>query len=205
MNCKEYISKFCEKQGLLFNGWLGNKVEGIAILSGLFISYKDIKWDIDANIPKGTIIDFYVYKIENPDKEINYFEHTKMLSKTMENNPTITLTNPDYYGGQNNPYEARKVIRAWGLNFPLGNVVKYIARAGKKPTATALEDLQKAKNYLDDEVKALGGTTGTKDELIFNEWDMIDFSNYCQTVEPYSVSGHSKLKEWMELKKENIK
>jgi len=73
----------------------------------------------------------------------------------MEHNPTITLTNPDYYGGQNNPYEAIKVIKAWNLGFCLGNVAKYICRAGKKPTATTLEDLQKAKKYLEMEIEQL--------------------------------------------------
>lgn len=117
-------------------------------------------------------------------------------------NPFIPPTAPDYYGGQNSPYEAIKVIRAWNLGFCLGNVVKYICRAGKKPTATKLEDLQKAKTYLELEINSLAGT---KKELSFTEWGMIDFSNYCQTVEPHSISGHSKLKEWMKLKQENAK
>lgn len=39
------------------------------------------------------------------------------------------------------------VIEAWGLDFCLGNCIKYIARHGKK--ASALLDLQKARWYLD--------------------------------------------------------
>lgn len=42
------------------------------------------------------------------------------------------INNPAHYGGIENPYEAIKVIEAWQLDFHLGNVVKYIARAGKK-------------------------------------------------------------------------
>ena len=44
------------------------------------------------------------------------------------------VDHPAHYGGENNPYEAIKVIEAWGLDedFYLGNAVKYIARAGKK-------------------------------------------------------------------------
>ena len=45
-------------------------------------------------------------------------------------------------------YEAIKIIEAWGLDFHLGNVVKYISRAGKK-SENVLEDMQKAKWYLD--------------------------------------------------------
>lgn len=58
------------------------------------------------------------------------------------------VDHPDHYGGDNNPYEAIKIIEALGLDFHLGNVVKYISRAGKK-SENALEDMQKAKWYLD--------------------------------------------------------
>jgi hypothetical protein len=58
------------------------------------------------------------------------------------------VDHPDHYGGENNPYEAIKIIEAWGLDFHLGNVVKYISRAGKK-SENVLEDMRKAKWYLD--------------------------------------------------------
>lgn len=63
---------------------------------------------------------------------------------------------PAHYGGKDNPYEAIKVIEAWDLGFHLGNTVKYIARLGKKTmlSSTAiLEDLEKAKWYLDREIE----------------------------------------------------
>lgn len=60
------------------------------------------------------------------------------------------VNHPSHYGGSNNPYEAIKVIEAWQLNFNLGNVIKYISRAGKKGSKT--EDLQKALWYLQREV-----------------------------------------------------
>ena len=41
------------------------------------------------------------------------------------------------------------MIHAWGLDFDLGNVVKYVARAGKKDPAKAIEDLKKARTYID--------------------------------------------------------
>lgn len=63
--------------------------------------------------------------------------------------PTTSHGHPDYYGGKDNPYEAIKVIHAWDLNFDLGNVVKYISRAGKKNGESALVDLRKARSYLD--------------------------------------------------------
>ena len=57
------------------------------------------------------------------------------------------VNHPDHYGGEGNPYEAIKVIEAWDLNFYLGNVVKYISRAGKK-SENNIEDLKKAEWYL---------------------------------------------------------
>lgn len=60
------------------------------------------------------------------------------------------VDHPAHYGGAADPYEAIKVIEAWSLNFHLGNAAKYIARAGRK--GDALEDLQKARWYLDREI-----------------------------------------------------
>ena len=61
-----------------------------------------------------------------------------------------SVDHPAHYGGADNPYEAIKVIESWGLGFHLGNAVKYISRAGKK--GNAVEDLEKARWYLDREI-----------------------------------------------------
>ena len=61
---------------------------------------------------------------------------------------------PEYYGGKNNQYEVVKVINAWELNFELGNVLKYIKRAGKK-SENPIADLQKAATYIDMEIRRL--------------------------------------------------
>jgi hypothetical protein len=66
---------------------------------------------------------------------------------------TEAVNHPAHYGGAGNPYEAIKVIEAWGLGFCLGNTVKYISRAGKK--GDAIEDLEKARWYLDHEISTL--------------------------------------------------
>ncbi len=44
-------------------------------------------------------------------------------------------------------------IEAWQLGFHLGNVVKYIARAGRK--GNRIEDLKKARWYLTREIERL--------------------------------------------------
>jgi len=68
------------------------------------------------------------------------------------------IDHPNHYGGAGNPYEAIKVIEAWDLGFCLGNVVKYISRAGKKPGEAVLKDLKKARWYLDREISRIEGS-----------------------------------------------
>lgn len=59
--------------------------------------------------------------------------------------------NPEHYN-RLKP-EPKDVIRSWGLNFNMGNAVKYIARAGHK--GDIVEDLKKAQQYLQFEIDAL--------------------------------------------------
>lgn len=56
-----------------------------------------------------------------------------------------SVNHPPHYGGKDNPYEAIKVIEAWGCDFLIGNAVKYIARWNKKG---GVEDIRKAIWYL---------------------------------------------------------
>ena len=72
---------------------------------------------------------------------------------------TETVNHPKHYGGHDDPSEAIKVVEAWALNFCLGNVVKYVARAGKK--GNALEDLKKARWYLDREIANIGSASSS--------------------------------------------
>ena len=65
--------------------------------------------------------------------------------------PVETINHPQHYVPTDGTYEAIKVIDAWELDFALGNVVKYVARAGKK--GNPLEDLKKAAWYLNNEIK----------------------------------------------------
>ena len=53
--------------------------------------------------------------------------------------------------------EVIDALEAWGLDrdFCLGNVVKYVARASKKDPSKLVEDLKKARWYLDRRIKQL--------------------------------------------------
>lgn len=75
------------------------------------------------------------------------------MSKDAVNHP------PHYTRGK---YEPIEVIEDWGLGFCLGNAVKYIARAGHKDPAKEIEDLKKARWYIDREVARLEAQRGGK-------------------------------------------
>ena len=75
-------------------------------------------------------------------EELEYIENNKTKHEA--------INHPDYYNG--NGIEAIAVIEAWGLDFCLGNAVKYIARCGKK-SDKVVEDLKKAAWYLNREIE----------------------------------------------------
>lgn len=84
------------------------------------------------------------------------------ISKPSSRAEPEQVNHPPHYGGDTT-YEVIKVIEAWGLNFNLGNAVKYIARAGKKGEGmdALLTDLEKARFYLNREIDNLrGGVPG---------------------------------------------
>ena len=59
------------------------------------------------------------------------------------------IKGPDYYKrGDIQPWD---FIRDQGLNYHLGNVIKYVCRAGHK--YDDLDDLEKAIHYLENEVE----------------------------------------------------
>lgn len=99
-----------------------------------------------------------------PELEMaNIIKEVQKLAKTELDKPRMEVdelavrndlvVHPSHY--RPGTYEAIKVIRAWKLNFALGNAAKYICRAGRKDPNKQIEDLQKAIFYLEDEIKNL--------------------------------------------------
>lgn len=70
------------------------------------------------------------------------------------NKQNSAVKHPKHYGGDTT-YEVIKVLESWGLGFHLGNVVKYVARAGRKDRNKEIEDLKKAAWYLERYIKLL--------------------------------------------------
>lgn len=65
------------------------------------------------------------------------------------------VNRPPHYTSHPSGVECITIVRH--MTFNLGNAVKYIWRCGQKSSASTVEDLKKARWYLDDEIKRLGG------------------------------------------------
>lgn len=63
------------------------------------------------------------------------------------------INHPSHYNSSY--FEVIDFIEIFDLDFCLGNAVKYICRAGKKNSDTLVEDLEKAKWYLEEERRFL--------------------------------------------------
>lgn len=90
--------------------------------------------------------------IELPGVTIMILPNPKNLEELGE--AFDSVHRPAHYA-EGRKYEPRKVIADWGLNFNLGNAVKYVARAGRK--GDKIEDLRKAIQYIEFEIEELGG------------------------------------------------
>lgn len=92
----------------------------------------------------------------NKSRFINPAEVFKGLLKSKDavnenpnvNNKKEAVNHPAHYAG--NGIEVIDVIEAFGLGFNLGNVIKYVLRAGKKDEL--IQELSKAKWYLEREI-----------------------------------------------------
>ena len=91
--CNKIVEKFCIKQNLCFDGWVGSEYLGIAGFNSIYsISINDILLDIKTNQPKGLILEWIKYSVpfvilnENQDY-INYKSYTIGLRyKDLKNN-----------------------------------------------------------------------------------------------------------------------
>ena len=76
-------------------------------------------------------------------------ENTEVALKKTEE----SVNHPKHYN--HGKIEVIEVIEDWDLDFLLGNVIKYVGRSGKKTKSSELEDLSKARWYLDRKISSL--------------------------------------------------
>jgi len=103
------------------------------------------------------------------------------------------IKSPSHYC-EGREYEPKDVIRDWGLNFNLGSCVKYISRAGRK--GDKLEDLQKAKQFLEFEIEAVeeAERQRTKIRLMRTTKDDESFDAYCMGFDAGYDMAHTDLR-----------
>lgn len=86
-------------------------------------------------------------KVTVKENDANVLKHDN--SSDVKSN---AVNHPKYYQGK---IEVIDFIEDKGLGFNLGNCVKYISRAGKKNPEKFLEDLEKARWYLNREISRI--------------------------------------------------
>ena len=74
------------------------------------------------------------------------------------------VNRPEHYQGKR--FDVIDIIEEFNLGFNLGNTAKYVLRAGKKDDI--VQDLEKAKWYIEREIKRLKGVKGLT-EIKVNE------------------------------------
>lgn len=75
--CNEYVARFCKKQGVVFQWWVGDAVGGIAYCDDFYFTFQQIAFDINTRQPKGAIIEWYNENLATPENPINYYSYTK--------------------------------------------------------------------------------------------------------------------------------
>ena len=96
----------------------------------------------------GDLCDFMDTQLHNYDVKYTNLNY-RYTTHDYKMNNQIT---PKHYQGSIQPID---LINAQNLNFNLGNVVKYVCRAGKKQGENVLSDLEKAQNYINFEIERI--------------------------------------------------
>ena len=66
--CNEYLQRFCTKHGYHYepdDAWIAGDAGGCAKIGDYVFGFDEIRYDIDNDVPKGKILDWY-YGMENP-------------------------------------------------------------------------------------------------------------------------------------------
>ena len=100
--------------------------------------------------------DIVLESIKNEvDRIVDLFDEKPELASA-SSSVSSTLSRPAHYGGEENPFEAIKIIHHYNLNFNLGNIIKYTLRCGKKDDA--IKELEKIKQYAEFEIQRINKT-----------------------------------------------
>lgn len=94
-----------------------------------------------------------IYNVNKDDLRIVFMDEVPE-TPTKTETEFDNVNHPKHYT-EGRKYEPIEVIEDWKLDFCLGNALKYISRAGRKDETKTIEDLEKAKWYIDREIRNL--------------------------------------------------
>lgn len=144
--------KIAKEDGYITTKTISDVLKPVGLSTSFIIS--ESKWwsyeEVNGNIrsiaePGHIFVSFPQYHTgPTPDR--------KVIGKSKKTESFNEISHPSHYTA-GRKYEPRKVIADWGLNFNLGNAVKYVSRAGRK--GDKIEDLQKAIQYIEFEIEEL--------------------------------------------------
>jgi hypothetical protein len=75
-NCIDlYTDLFCQKQEVYAAGWIGEIKGGINCFADAYLSFEDIRTDLELDAQKGMVFEWYWDNVENEGKAINYYSY----------------------------------------------------------------------------------------------------------------------------------
>jgi len=74
----EYIAEFCKKQDVELEYWVAEDIGGICSIGDMFLTFDNIRLDIDKEAPKGLITEWYWADI-TAKQTINYWSYIRGL------------------------------------------------------------------------------------------------------------------------------
>lgn len=86
-------------------------------------------------------------------KESKFLEEKYIREFSMAEEKKEQVNHPTHYN--HGKYEVIDVIEDWEVDFHIGNVIKYVSRAGRKTDDTEIQDLKKALWYLQRKIDIL--------------------------------------------------
>ena len=117
------------------------------------------RYEMHADVKEGDAFTKFTLQKEDMkfvmDKLCELKEETKPSKEETKPSHEDPVNHPKHYTSHPSGIETIEITR-W-MNFNLGNSIKYILRSGKKSEDTAIQDLEKAIWYLNDEIKRLKG------------------------------------------------
>jgi hypothetical protein len=113
---------------------------------------------------------------------------------------TEMVSHPKHYDKGDSTYEPYKVIKAWNCNFNIGSAIKYLARYKNK--WNAIEDLKKAKQYIDFEIESLKSEEEIAEPVIIRKSDT---NHKTDDVKSFldSICRNNKTEKHEEIKNDN--